>query len=102
MVPVKKVGKTFYEFLLIKQQTKLSLDQRKQISAEAVQALKGSWLARKLWKLQELKVNGKIFGLEKGLTRLSSWRIAFLTQTAIPRQVKMAVGQMIQTLLMSF
>ena len=41
MVPVKKVGKTFYEFLLIKQQTKLSLDQRKQISAETVQALKG-------------------------------------------------------------
>ena len=36
MVPVKKVGKTFYEFLLIKQQTKL-LDQRKQIS-ETVQA----------------------------------------------------------------
>ena len=41
MVPVKKVGKKFYEFLLIKQQTKLTLDQRKQIAAETVQALKG-------------------------------------------------------------
>ena len=41
MVPVKKVGKKFFEFLLIKQQTKLTVDQRKQIAAETMQALKG-------------------------------------------------------------
>ena len=41
MVPVKKVGKKFFEFLLIKQQTKLTVDQRKQIAAETTQALKG-------------------------------------------------------------
>ncbi|CAK9070467.1 unnamed protein product [Durusdinium trenchii] len=40
-LPVRKVGRKFFEFLLVKQQTTLSLEQKKRLAAEQEMALKG-------------------------------------------------------------
>ena len=41
LLPVRKVGRKFFEFLLVKQQTTLSLEQKKRLAAEQEMALKG-------------------------------------------------------------
>ena len=41
LLPVRKVGRKFFGFLLVKQQTTLSLEQKKRLAAEQEMALKG-------------------------------------------------------------
>ena len=101
LIAVKRVGKKFYEFLLIKIRTELTLEQKKRIAVEQELALQGEELkaCKKALAAARTKEEWEDLWLEKSQRKTSRLKMLSQTRLVLLLHLKMKIQQKNITLL---